>query len=568
MWDTPLVRPSQGDIVMLQQRAKRFWAFLHRTLAPATIASYWAAVIASHRDWLGGTSLRELDIVFPAVKDHISVFRLREPPKEQKENLWTLQQTVDVLDTSPDLLQWNSPARSDEEFLQRSVFAVINTLWSQLLRASEILPSTGAQPRASTALWNLCDLSFHTKDGLEIPVLPSGSPDPSRAHELAFAKLRMVPSKADKHATNLPLLLPMAHNSASRAMSPCAYFWDLFVMHPVGKALHASTPLFGSSMSSRGDRLSERQFMKQWKSFCTTAGITFQLFGKHAFRRGGINRLIDLGCSAPQIAALGRWKSDVWKIYARRNKDQLMVITAAMAKPVSQSPLIPVTSAEPCTSLSFRRPGLPNKQAITETASITFFGDGSLPASTNRRSAAVNESAHSFIDSGSNAQADALSRCPSTIALDTLRSHDAPALTVASLDSKDTRSINSSVTLGMPSTNRNFHYDSSNRALVPPTKSYTSASLTARELRQLPSKVILVKTSKSSSAPHINGRCGEAHGLSILQACALRVPDKNQALAKYSTTDIKYDLAKGFLQLHDSSVAISSARPTKRSRFQ
>ena len=94
MWDTPLVRPSQGDIVMLQQRAKRFWAFLHRTLAPATIASYWAAVIASHRDWLGGTSLRELDIVFPAVKDHISVFRLREPPKEQKENLWTLQQTA------------------------------------------------------------------------------------------------------------------------------------------------------------------------------------------------------------------------------------------------------------------------------------------------------------------------------------------------------------------------------------------------------------------------------------------------------------------------------------------
>jgi hypothetical protein len=66
----------------------------------------------------------------------------------------------------------------------------------------------------------------------------------------------------------------------------------------------------------------------------------------------------------------------------------------------------------------------------------------------------VNESAHSFIDSGSNAQADALSRCPSAIALDTLRSHDAPALTVASLDSKDTRSINSSVTLGMPSTNR------------------------------------------------------------------------------------------------------------------
>ena len=559
MWDNPLVRPSQSDLVLLQQRAKRFWSFLHRTLAPATIATYWAAVIAAHRDWLNGTSLRELGIAFPAIKDHISVFQLREPPKEQKENLWTLQQTVDVLGTSPDLSQWNRPARSDEEFLQRSVFAVINTLWSQLLRASEILPSTGAQSRASTALWNLSDLSFHTKEGLDIPILPSGSPDPSRAHELAFAKLRMVPSKADKHATNLPLLFPMAHNSASRAMSPCAYFWDLLVMHPIGKALHTTTPLFGASMSSRGDRLSESQFLKQWKGFCTTAGITFQLFGKHAFRRGGINRLIDLGCSAPQIAALGRWKSDVWKIYARRNKDRLMVITAAMATPNSQSPLDSVTSAEPCTPLSFRRPGIPSRQVTSETASITFFGDGSLPAPTTRRNAAVNDPVHSVIDSGSNAQAYALSRCPSTFALDTRRSHDVSALTVAALDLKDTRDNNSSVTLGMPSTDRTS---------VPPTKSNSSASLTARELRQLPPKIILVKTSKSSSAPHINGRCGEAHGLSILQACALRVPDKNQTLAKYSTTDIKYDLAKGFLELQDSSVDISSARPTKRSRFK
>jgi hypothetical protein len=556
---------------MLQQRAKRFWSFLHRTLAPATIATYWAAVIAAHRDWLDGTSLRELGIVFPAIRDHISVFRLREPIKEQKENLWTLQQTVDVLDTSPDLMLWNRPTRSDDEFRQRSVFAVINTLWSQLLRASEILPSSSAaQARASTALWNLSDLSFHSTDGLEIPILPSGSPDPSRVHELAFAKMRMVPSKADKHATNLPLLFPMAHNSASRAMSPCAYFWDLCVLHPVCKAFHSSTPLFGSSMSSRGDRLSEHQFMKQWKLFCTIAGITFKLFGKHAFRRGGINRLIDLGCSAPQIAALGRWKSDVWKIYARRNKDQLMVITAAMAAPGSHSPLVPVTTAEPCTSLSFRRPGALRTQAMAATASIPFFGNGSLPVPTNRWSNEALPAAqplapvHSFIESGSNAPADALSRTTGKHALDITRSHDASALTVASLDSKDTRAINSSVTLGMPSTNRTFHYDSSS----PPTKSNLSASLTARELRQLPSKVILINTPKLSSAPHINSRCEEAHGLSILQACALRVLDKDRALAKYSTTDIKYDLAKGFLRLHDSSVPGSLTCSTKRRRFR
>lgn len=320
MWHSPHVPPTHSQVISLQQRAKRFWAWLHRSYQPATIATYWSAVLAHHRDSLQGTTLAALGITFPAIKDHVDVFRIQEPKPAAKDNVWTLQHYLDVLETSPKLQTWAQPAQSDKEFLQRSTHAVMNTLWSQLLRASEVLPSTGAPARAAHHLWNLSDITFHASDSAEIPILDSGVPDQSRAHQLAFANLRMVPSKADRHATNPPLRFPMPSAPTERALSPCAYFWDLFSLHPLPKIHHNSMPLFSSSISSRSSRLSERQFMKQWRAFCSAAGMAFK-FGKHSFRCGGINRLIDIGCSAPVIAALGRWKSDVLQIYARRNKE-------------------------------------------------------------------------------------------------------------------------------------------------------------------------------------------------------------------------------------------------------
>ena len=549
MWANPYTRPAHADIITLQLRAKRFWSFLHRSLAPATIATYWSAVIASHRDWLQGTSLRELGIVFPAVKDHVSVFRLREPPREQKENLWNLQHTLDLLDTSPELQHWIAPAHNDEAFQQRSAFAVINTLWSQLLRASEILPSSGAQARASTALWNLSDLSFHTKDGMTLPILPSGSPDISRAHELAYTKIRMVPSKADKHATNMPLLFPMSFSGLPRAMSPCAYFWDLCVKHPVNKALHPSTPLFSSSISSRSERLSENQFMKQWKGLCTTAGITFKRFGKHAFRRGGINRLIDLNCSAPQIAALGRWKSDVWKIYARRNKDQLMVITAAMSSP---EPLLPtVTKALPGPLLlqgagsTSPHPSATSQSTASLVPNVFGHSSSSLPAF-------YPASQHSYVTSTANESADLLSRSKAPVN-DQISAR------------KSSKKIPTKIYSGPPRSlaQKPPSADSLHRCPL------GSSSLSSQEIRRLPPHVTLVNTPKSSSAPHINERCTKANGFSISQACSLRVSNRNRTLVKYSISDIKYDLAKGFLRLlSPSTLHTSSAPPPKRRRLR
>ena len=53
--------------------------------------------------------------------------------------------------------------------------------------------------------------------------------------------------------------------------------------------------------------------------------------GLHAYRVGGTNRLIDIGASAPQVCAAGRWLGDCWVLYARRQRAVLDELTLKMS---------------------------------------------------------------------------------------------------------------------------------------------------------------------------------------------------------------------------------------------
>ena len=490
---------------------------------------------------------------------------MQNPKLAPKDNVWTLQHFPDVVETSPDLQRWTRPAQPDKGFLTRSTFAVTNTLWSQLMRASEILPSTGAPARAAQALWNLADVTFHSTDGSSIPILDSGVPDPSRAPDLAFVNLRMVPSKADKHATNPPLRFPMPSAPTERALSPCAYFWDLFTFHPLPRIQHDSTPLFASSISSRSSRLTERDFMKQWKAFCTAAGMPFK-FGKHAFRRGGINRLIDIGCSAPVIAALGRWKSDVWQIYARRNKEQLITVTAAMTVPNLSPP-------------TFLFQPLPNPTAAQNPSVAHRSWTPSLPeeSSAPSRHPLAPAYAHqpTWTHSSSNAPASALSRplpAPAQPRNSFSYGEDLRPCTVLTSRVSQTKISQISQTQEL---NKFSSTASQRKGPTPLLTTHAQTSSTASQpvqpakvLLQLPSSVVLQTTSKKSSAAHINGRCQAAHGLSIRQTLTLRVNNKDRVLSKYSITDIRYDLLRGFLTLlsPDASLLPQQPHPFRRCR--
>lgn len=49
----------------------------------------------------------------------------------------------------------------------------------------------------------------------------------------------------------------------------------------------------------------------------------FLRFTGHSFRIGGTNRLLDLGISEDDVKDMGRWKSDKWKVYVRKRKDDM-----------------------------------------------------------------------------------------------------------------------------------------------------------------------------------------------------------------------------------------------------
>ena len=509
MWHDPLLLPSHRQLQEIRQRAKRYWSWLHRTYAPSSIATYWSAVLAEHRDHLKGTSLNELGINFPAFKDHVNVFRLRQPRSPPKQNFWTLQHFHDILTTSPRLRHWYVPEQDPHMFKMRTTMAVMATLWTQLLRASEILPSTGAPARAAGALWNLSDVTFLTSDGQEIPWLADGTPD--TAYRMHSMKLPMVPSKADKFANNAPLFLPGPTNENDRVLSPAAFVWDLCVFHPVRRDRHHSTPLFPAAVDDREQRFSEASFLTHWKRLCSVAGLPYAQFGKHAFRRGGINRLIDLNCSAPQIGALGRWKTDTWKIYARRNKERLAHITATMTVP---------SSAQIMDSI----PTAPEKLSLhATTVSMTQF---SVPS--NSRSGIPPRATP-----------------PSSAAVTSSYAPHRPTLLKSSV--KRIHSPKNSVSL-----------------LRSQSKQVTSAHLKA-----LRGNALLRNSAKQSSAPHINSRCEAANGKSIPQARQMIVQDKDRRSCKYNITDIKYDIRKGFLTIEDlSEPSATHVSTNKRAKLQ
>jgi hypothetical protein len=70
--------------------------------------------------------------------------------------------------------------------------------------------------------------------------------------------------------------------------------------------------------------ISHNSFWSGFKAVCRTAKIRYEVLGKHCFRVGGMNALQEANASVCEIMALGRWRSDAWKAYARRNRRTLM----------------------------------------------------------------------------------------------------------------------------------------------------------------------------------------------------------------------------------------------------
>lgn len=77
-------------------------------------------------------------------------------------------------------------------------------------------------------------------------------------------------------------------------------------------------------LNTHADLVTDASFWKTFKALCRTAEVRYDGLGTHCFRVGGMAGLQDANASVVEIMALGRWRSDAWKAYARRKRVTMM----------------------------------------------------------------------------------------------------------------------------------------------------------------------------------------------------------------------------------------------------
>ena len=116
--------------------------------------------------------------------------------------------------------------------------------------------------------------------------------------------------------------------------------WYMQRTAPVPREHAKEVPLFGmkawSSSHPRVVQISQHKFVSVMHQLCNGASPVIRYkdggnLGLHCFRVGGANRLIDIGASAPQVMAAGRWMGDCWILYARRQRAVLDELTCRMS---------------------------------------------------------------------------------------------------------------------------------------------------------------------------------------------------------------------------------------------
>ena len=78
--------------------------------------------------------------------------------------------------------------------------------------------------------------------------------------------------------------------------------------------------------------LTMRKVMKWYHKKCEAAGVPHHnLVKPHSFRIGGATALFAAGVTAEEIQTMGRWSSDVYKIYCRLSKERLLELSSRMS---------------------------------------------------------------------------------------------------------------------------------------------------------------------------------------------------------------------------------------------
>jgi hypothetical protein len=184
------------------------------------------------------------------------------------------------------------------------IAAAIELMFQALLRAAETVPRTASAFNPKVHLTWKC-IKF---------VPPQGRP---RYMEIAITPVKQANKSPNRHAARLPVVLPNANTtvSACRAVS---YLHQRRRAELGGKDPPPDEPVLRDPKTGKPLAYAELLYWFRWLiDYVGDPSLVSKDFALHSLRIGGATALLKAGCPPAVIQALGRWSSEIYRLYTR-----------------------------------------------------------------------------------------------------------------------------------------------------------------------------------------------------------------------------------------------------------
>ena len=342
-WELRLINPEHllgarkwKAIMAAERKLLLFMQWLDRSYAVQTIYKYVGDVKALQVVY-NGLPFASMDISFMRLPLLFKAIKKAKPPTQKEKTPWEYQlfdqqRRGQGVRSGLGIFKASTYRRTVfSPFMKETVMCVQALAFEQLLRLSELVRTSKAT-NADTFPLTWEDIKFEAADGSVITWRENGTIQGTPV----MAVLRVPPNKKQRVGTGvLKCPFPQGWEVGSSPNAAGPMLWRYANRYPVARTMAGVTPLFRNADPQTGNvagRLTQTKFSATFRQLCHEASpqIDAKVFGIHCYRVGGMNRLMDLGATVPQICALGRWKSDCWTVYARRHRDTLWELTERM----------------------------------------------------------------------------------------------------------------------------------------------------------------------------------------------------------------------------------------------
>ena len=234
--------------------------------------------------------------------------------------------------------EWNRGSRSAREmFAARRLEMMVVAALEGLLRTSELAVGS-AESAANKCPFKLAQMKWCYMIGAEEHVCEWEENGTINTAKAQYLRMPMCPHKADQEGERGDELL-FPRSDVAGLSGTFEITSDFVNDFPVPRRFHDKAAWFRkeeviteTSSATAAGLISHSQFWSCFKALCRTAKILYKGLGKHCFRVGGMNALQEANASVCEIMALGRWRSDAWKAYAKRNRRGLMKWTGTVLR--------------------------------------------------------------------------------------------------------------------------------------------------------------------------------------------------------------------------------------------